>query len=148
VPDLNTPAEKTFTVTNPAREMPLRVQVAADRDYPEFKVVTPASFLVPAGGSKEVKVRYTASWMKPTTAVLKVYHSGVETNPLQVSLSGSGVVKSADFDRSGKVDFEDFFLFALAFGQAGTGENAPYDLDGDGKINFDDFFMFAQQFGK
>ena len=46
------------------------------------------------------------------------------------------------------MDFEDFFLFAQAFGQPGTGENAIFDLSVDNKIDFDDFFVFASVFGK
>ena len=49
-----------------------------------------------------------------------------------------------DFDASGKVDFDDFFLFADAFG----GSDPQYDIDASGKIDFDDFFLFADSFGK
>ena len=49
-----------------------------------------------------------------------------------------------DFNGDGVVDFDDFFLFAAAFGSA-----APeFDLDPDGTVNFDDFFIFAINFGK
>ena len=56
---------------------------------------------------------------------------------------------SADFNGSGKVDFDDFFMFAETFGK-GRGEagfNAKFDLSADGVINFDDFFIFAERFG-
>jgi hypothetical protein len=46
------------------------------------------------------------------------------------------------------VDFDDFFLFAAAFGLNGIGDNARYDLDGSGKVDFDDFFLFAGRFGR
>ena len=55
---------------------------------------------------------------------------------------------SADFDGNGMVDFNDFFLFAGAFGQRGEGGNAKYDLDGSGQVDFNDFFIFAEKFGK
>ncbi len=57
-------------------------------------------------------------------------------------------LRPGDFDGSFKVDFEDFFLFAAAFGQSGTGENAVFDLSVDNKIDFEDFFVFASVFGK
>jgi hypothetical protein len=52
--------------------------------------------------------------------------------------------RSADFNSDGKVDFEDFFLFAAAFG--GTDPN--FDLDSDGKVGFEDFYLFAERFGR
>lgn len=56
---------------------------------------------------------------------------------------------SADFNGNGRVDFDDFFMFAEAFGkQRGeVGFNAKFDLNADGAINFDDFFIFAERFG-
>ncbi len=50
---------------------------------------------------------------------------------------------SPDFNSDGKVDFDDFFMFAGAFGSS----SAAFDLSEDGKVNFDDFFLFAQHFG-
>ena len=52
-------------------------------------------------------------------------------------------ILSGDFDENGKVDFDDFFLFADAFG----GANPRYDLDNSGAVDFDDFFIFADNFG-
>ncbi len=58
--------------------------------------------------------------------------------------------KSPDFDGNGRVDFDDFFLFADAFGarQGETRFNAKFDLSGNGVVDFDDFFLFARDFGK
>lgn len=53
-----------------------------------------------------------------------------------------------DFNGDGLVNFDDFFLFAAAFGKPGTGANAKFDLDGEGNIGFGDFFIFAANFGK
>ncbi len=56
---------------------------------------------------------------------------------------------SADFTGDGKVDFDDFFEFAAAFGQSATGAFSRFDLDGAGEtIDFNDFFVFAAAFGK
>ncbi len=57
------------------------------------------------------------------------------------------VSNPGDFNGSFKVDFDDFFLFAAAFGQPATGDNAVFDMSGDGQVNFDDFFEFAGVFG-
>lgn len=51
---------------------------------------------------------------------------------------------AGDFDGNGKVEFDDFFLFADAFGSANPG----FDLSGNGAVDFDDFFLFADNFGK
>ncbi len=53
-----------------------------------------------------------------------------------------------DFSDDGKVDFDDFFMFADIFGQAKTKSREKFDLDWDGKIDFNDFFLFADAFGK
>jgi len=56
----------------------------------------------------------------------------------------------ADFDRDGKVDFSDFFLFADHFGEtsASPGWNAAFDLSGNQLVDFADFFLFADHFGE
>ncbi|MCC7265019.1 MAG: Ig-like domain-containing protein [Candidatus Latescibacteria bacterium] len=54
----------------------------------------------------------------------------------------------SDFDGDGVIAFDDFFLFADAFGKSAALAGAAYDLDGDGSISFDDFFVFADLFGK
>ena len=49
-----------------------------------------------------------------------------------------------DFDGDGEVDFDDFFLFAEAFG----GADPRFDLDASGSVDFADFFLFAESFGQ
>lgn len=55
-----------------------------------------------------------------------------------------------DFDGDGKVDFDDFFLFAERFGRSSgqPGFDPLFDLDGDGVIGLEDFFRFAERFGE
>ena len=61
---------------------------------------------------------------------------------------GGGDERTADFTGDGEVNFDDFFQFALAFGQPATGEFAKFDLDGlEETIGFGDFFAFAGAFG-
>ncbi len=51
---------------------------------------------------------------------------------------------ASDLTGNGVVDFDDFFRFADAFGEAG---NVRSDFDRDGVVDFNDFFRFADQFG-
>jgi len=62
----------------------------------------------------------------------------------------AGGIPSPDFDGNGVVNFDDFFLFATAFGmkQSDTGFDNKFDLNSDGVIDFSDFFAFAEAFGK
>ena len=56
-------------------------------------------------------------------------------------------VSAADFDGDGTVGFGDFLLFAVAFGQAASGDNAAYDLnESGGVIDFDDFLAFVGEY--
>jgi len=48
-----------------------------------------------------------------------------------------------DFDGSGTVDFDDFVMFAGAYGQ----KNSEFDLTGDGAVDFSDFIVFARSYG-
>ena len=53
-------------------------------------------------------------------------------------------LKKSDFNGDGRVNFEDFFLFADAF----NSEDLRFDLDGDGRVGFSDFFVLADFFGR
>ena len=57
--------------------------------------------------------------------------------------------RTADFDGNGTIGFEDFLLFADAYGKI-VGEYAtiyaPFDLDLDGKVGFGDFLIFVRAF--
>jgi hypothetical protein len=57
---------------------------------------------------------------------------------------------ASDFDGNKKVDLDDFFLFAAAFGkrQGEAGFETKFDLNKNGTVDFDDFFIFAADFGK
>jgi hypothetical protein len=48
-----------------------------------------------------------------------------------------------DFNRDSRVDFDDFYLFADAFGST----DPFFDLNGDRAVDIGDFFIFADQFG-
>ena len=57
--------------------------------------------------------------------------------------------RSADFDGSGTIDFNDFLLFVRSVGtNSGSPKYSPaYDLDADQSIGFHDFRLFAASFG-
>jgi len=74
------------------------------------------------------------------TAIVNAIRSLLQREP-----AVSDVAQSAsDFDGNGVVGFDDFFLFASAFG----GKDARFDLNRSGVVDFDDFFLFAADFGK
>ncbi len=67
------------------------------------------------------------------------------------SLAAAEPFLFADIDRDGKVDFDDFFLFADQFGQICTDVDCSEltaNFNGDEIVDFDDFFLFADQFGQ
>ncbi len=88
--------------------------------------------------SVQVTVSGVANSLRPGASV--VLSSG--------TVAGAGI--PSDFDGNGVVDFDDFFLFAAAFGlkQGQAGFDAKYDLSSNGMVDFDDFFIFAGDFGK
>lgn len=56
---------------------------------------------------------------------------------------------SGDFNRSGRVDFDDFLLFVGAYGsRSGKPDwNPKFDLNGDRVVGFHDFLLFVDTFG-
>jgi len=93
----------------------------------------------------------------PSQAGLRLYDTSTNTltsGPIATGLPPSGVVfidvKPADYDGNGEVAFEDFLLFAAAFGksQGEAGYGSQFDLSGDGTVDFQDFLFFAEVFGQ
>lgn len=83
-----------------------------------------------------------------TYALPKVPDNDIYTAVRKLFLKAS-TSTSSDFDQNGTIDFDDFLLFASAFGTQ-VGENAtihaPYDLDLDTIVGFGDFVLFVQAF--
>lgn len=73
---------------------------------------------------------------------VRVQGSGIDAGADETGTGSGG--SSGDFDGDGSVGFNDFLLFAGAFG----GVEAQYDLDGSGRVGFGDFLVFAGAFGK
>ena len=67
---------------------------------------------------------------------------------LSVAISGRPALPG-DFDGTGVVNFDDFFLFADNFGlMEGDVDFDPlFDLSGNAVVDFDDFFVLADNFG-
>lgn len=91
-----------------------------------------------------------------TLATVETYKLGeaprsilIRSRPFDTRIPVSTIALS-DFDSDGFVGFEDFLLFAQAFGlSAGDGGfDAKFDLDGSGSVDFVDFLSFAQAFGR
>ena len=87
-----------------------------------------------------------------STSLGSGFQTGISTGRLRLT---SGFVQRprvvpavlpliGDFNGDGRVDFDDFFLFAAAFGSKDT----KFDLNRDGRVDFDDFFVFAAHFGE
>ena len=74
--------------------------------------------------------------------------AGVRVEPGLLT-SGVPAGVTGDIDGDSDVDFDDFLLFAGAFG-ASTGDPlyiTKADLDSNGIVDFDDFLIFAEVFG-
>jgi len=140
-------SELTFTISNTGKALLSVTRIGAEgKDALQFKV-SPTSATVDTGASLTVTVRFTPTSGGLKSASLWIEHNAAES-PSIITLTGRGPEKSRDFDGNGRVDFDDFFLFATAFGQPITGSTERYDLDFNGKIDFDDFFLFAEGFGR
>ncbi len=66
----------------------------------------------------------------------------VKVNGLVSETFTATALSIGDFNGDGVTSYDDFFLFAKAFGS-----NDPrFDLDGNGKVGISDFFIFADHF--
>jgi hypothetical protein len=84
---------------------------------------------------------------QPDKAKLIEVKGGNEVSDLIIGLARRSPV---DFNGDGVVDFEDFFVFTIGFGQrkGGPHYNVAMDLNADGGIDFEDFFAFVSEFTK
>ncbi len=65
----------------------------------------------------------------------------------EIEVDATPIVRLGDFNNDFVVGLDDFFQFAVEFGQDAIGEKAVLDLSGNGKVDLDDFFTFAGLFG-
>lgn len=112
---------------------------------PGMAVLNASLFVLDQGTSSE-----------PTSVGVRVYDTSTDqlaAGPISTGLPPFDIVfldaSPADYDGSGTVAFEDFLLFAAAFGtrQGEDGFASQFDLHADGLIDFTDFLVFASNFG-
>ena len=143
--DLDKKIEKVVTIHNAG---PGVLSVSDIQSDVAGVVISEKQFLIPANGSKDIKVTFQPQSEGAFSGVIQVVSDDPNHAILSVSLTGTGVFVPADartdFDGSGKVDFADFLAFAKSFGST----NVIFDFDGSGKVDFADFLTFTQSFGK
>ena len=145
-------ASKILTISNKG-EGDLEATLAVSGD--DVFTVDPASITVVAGEKGEVTVTFAPVAEKEYSGTITITSNDPANPEKTVTVAGVGVVEVAlllpgDFDSSGDVGFDDFFLFADQFGTTTDSPtwSAIYDLDASGDVGFDDFFIFADNFGK
>ena len=138
----------SFTITNPGTEDLSITAITVEGTHASEYEVSTTQVTIASGGSETITVIFSPTSPGTKSASLLIDHNARDPTNLRLSGVVYAVGTSPDFDGTGKVDLEDFFLFAVAFSQEPTGDNVRFDLDGNNKIDFDDFFLFAGAFGK
>lgn len=109
--------------------------------------VAPLDSLLRAMASDRVSYVDVTEAMTDSSCYIDVFHPSAKGSARMVPPIATAVrqqVASAygDLDSDLDIDFDDFGLFADAFGRTG-----PADLDYSGVVDYDDFFLFADHFG-
>jgi len=145
-------AAKVLTIANKG-EADLEATLVVSGD--DVFTVDPVSVTVVAGEKAEVTITFAPVAEAESSATITITSNDPVNPEKTVAMSGVGVAEVAlllpgDFDSSGDVGFDDFFLFADQFGTTTDSPtwSAIYDLDLSGDVGFDDFFIFADNFGK
>lgn len=123
--------------------------------------ISETSFALMAGDSLEVTIGFTPADTTLAEATITVTSNDPAKEEATIALSGRGSSGQqilmgpdgpiyGDLDGDASITFDDFFIFADAFGGApgSANWNPAADFDGDGDVDFDDFFIFADNFGK
>ena len=138
----------SFTITNPGTEdLSITAIIVEGTHASEFDV-SPTSASIASGESETITVIFSPISPGTKSAGIMIDHNAGDPTNLRLSGVVYAVGTSPDFDGTGKVDLDEFFLFAAAFSQEPSGDNVRFDLDGNNKIDFDDFFLLAGAFGK
>jgi outer membrane protein assembly factor BamB len=80
---------------------------------------------------------------------VRIYNRALSADEIKRQYDEIAPGCSGDLNGDGKINFDDFSLFAFAYGTKLGDPNFDLkaDLNHDGKINFDDFAMFASVYG-
>ena len=104
----------------------------------------PTTVFVPWGfveqGEGEIIQAGVALFSYGRIAVSAVYL--IDGEPVPSEKTYLWIPASADFNDNGRIDLEDFFLFADAFGST----EQQFDLDGSGTVGFGDLYIFVDAF--
>ena len=146
--EAETSDQGSFTINNPGTEDLSITGIIVEGTHASDYEVSPTAATIESGASETITVIFSPTSSGTKSAGLLIDHNAGDPTVIRLSGVVYAVGTSPDFDGTGKVDLEDFFLFAAAFSQEPTGDNARFDLDGNNKIDFDDFFLFAGAFGK
>ena len=142
------PVQGSFTITNLGTEYLSISGIILEGTHASEFEVSPTAATIASGASETITVILSPTSPGTKSASLLIDHTAGDPTIVRLSGVAYAAGTSPDFDGTGKVDLEDFFLFAAAFSQEPTGDNTRFDLDGNNKIDFDDFFIFAGAFGK
>ena len=120
------------------------VSSASNTAYSVF-IASTAAFAIPSGTTRRINT------FGQEARALAVSRTSGQTEAYTFTLTpldGTSPTAS-DFDRSGRVAFDDFLLFVAGFGRsADDAEFDPtYDLDGDRRVGFTDFLIFVSNYG-
>jgi hypothetical protein len=83
------------------------------------------------------------AWRGGANVTLQLADPGGLVDFLILAIVGNA--KQGDFDGNDAVDFNDFLMFASAFGNPDA--DPRFDLDGNGLVDFPDFLIFVSNFG-
>jgi hypothetical protein len=169
---IGTTQARTMTVLN-LGDLDLSGTLALDGDA--AFTIDESSFLLASSEGLTVSITFSPTGEVDYSATITITSDDPNNPELTVALSGSGssgeealletdadgnlvtdddgnfVIILGDFDGTGDVGFQDFFIFADNFGADDLTDpdvNAETDLDDSGDVGFQDFFIFADNFGK
>ena len=164
---INTTRARTMTVRNLGDlDLSGTLALAGDAAF----TIDQSSFLLAGDEGLDVAIEFSPTDQVDYAATITITSDDPNEPELTVELSGTGTIGEevlletdsdgnlvtdddgnpiiilGDFDGTGDVGFQDFFIFADNFGSPDF--DPQTDLDNTGDVGFQDFFIFADNFGK
>ena len=135
----------------PGALLPGALVVEVRDEHGDLLEGTQVTFTVTAGGDGALSTATATTDSRGRAATTLTLGSEPGPNTVEVMVEGLETMlftatarATPDFDGDGEIGFDDFFLFAEAFG----GSDPRFDLDASGTVDFADFFLFAESFGQ